>query len=145
MFRLGAFGIIINQDNKVLLCHRRDYDLWNLPGGKVEDGENPWRAVIREIREETGLNVEITHLSGIYSKPDKNELVFSFVCQVLTGEIILNDEADKIEYFDLEKIPSNTSPKQVERINDYFSDKNKTYYKIQNGPSSIELIKQGKI
>ncbi|MDQ5938348.1 MAG: 8-oxo-dGTP diphosphatase [Patescibacteria group bacterium] len=145
MFKLGAFGIIIDNQDRVLLCHRRDYDLWNLPGGKVEDGESPWEAVVREVQEETGLKVEIVHLSGIYSKPDKNEVVFSFVCKILAGDITLNDEADKIEYFILDKIPNNTSPKQVERIKDYFADKNKIFFKIQSGPSSIDLIKQGKI
>jgi ADP-ribose pyrophosphatase YjhB (NUDIX family) len=38
-FTIGAFAIVFNDERKVLLCHRRDYDLWNLPGGGVESGE----------------------------------------------------------------------------------------------------------
>jgi len=69
----------------------------------------------------------------------------SFVCQITGGEITLTDEADKIEYFEVKQIPKNTSPKQVERIKEYFSDKSKTRFRVQTGPSSIDLIKEGKM
>ena len=42
VFTIGVFGIIIDDKDRVLLCHRRDFDLWNLPGGGVETGESPW-------------------------------------------------------------------------------------------------------
>ncbi|MFA6391252.1 MAG: NUDIX hydrolase [Patescibacteria group bacterium] len=145
MFTIGTFGIIMDEKERVLLSHRRDLDLWNLPGGKVEANESPWDAVIREIKEETGLDTRIIHLSGVYSKPDKNEIVFSFTCEITCGEITLTDEADEIKYFGLEQFPKNTSPKQVERIRDYFADQSKTHYKIQTGPSSADLVKQGKL
>jgi ADP-ribose pyrophosphatase YjhB (NUDIX family) len=145
MFTIGVFGIITDNEGRVLLCHRRDYDLWNLPGGGVEAGESPWDALVREIKEETGLEAEPSHLTGVYSKPDKNEIVLSFACQIIGGEITLTDEADKIEYFEVGQIPKNTSPKQVERIKEYFSDKSKTRFRVQTGPSSIDLIKEGKM
>ncbi|MFH1896270.1 MAG: NUDIX domain-containing protein [bacterium] len=145
MFTIGVFGIITDNEGRVLLCHRRDYDLWNLPGGAVEAGESPWDALVREIKEETGLEAEPVHLTGVYSKPDKNEIVLSFACQVTGGEITLTDEADKIKYFEVGQIPKNTSPKQVERIKEHFSDKSKTHYRVQTGPSSIDLIKEGKM
>lgn len=144
-FTIGIFGIIFDEQKRVLLCHRRDYDLWNLPGGTLENGESPWDGVKREIKEETGLDAEIESLAGVYSKPDKNEIVFSFVCKVICGETTLNDEADKIEYFEIDKLPSNTSQKQVERIKDFMTNPNKTIYKVQTGKSSIELIKEGKL
>ena len=140
MFTIGVFGIITDDKDRVLLCHRRDFDLWNLPGGGVEAGESPWAALVREIEEETGLNAVPVHLSGVYSKTDKSEIVLSFFCQVTGGTIQLTDEADQIEYFHLDRIPSNTSPKQVERVKDYFADKTRTYYKVQTGPSAIDLV-----
>ncbi len=145
MFTIGVFGIITDNDGRVLLCHRRDYDLWNLPGGGVKRGESPFDALTREIKEETGLEAKPTHLTGVYSKPHKNEIVLSFVCQITGGEITLTDEADKIEYFEVGKIPKNTLLKQVERIKEYFADKNKTNFRVQTGPSSIDLVKEGNI
>lgn len=59
MFKIGVFGIIIDEQNRVLLCHRRDYDLWNLPGGGLEKNEAPWEGVVREVKEETGLRVKV--------------------------------------------------------------------------------------
>lgn len=145
MFRIGVVGIITDNEGRVLLCHRTDYDLWNLPGGGVEAGESPWDALVREIKEETGFEAELVHLTGVYSKPDKNEIVLSFACQIIGGEIKPNDESDKIEYFEVGQIPKNTSPHQVERIKEFFSDKSKTRFRTQTGPSSIDLIKEGKL
>ncbi len=144
-FTIGVFAIILDSTNKVLLCHRLDYDLWNLPGGGLEIGESPWGAVIREVKEETGLSVEIIRLGGVYSKPKKDEIVFSFVCHVTGGRVTLNSEADKIEYFHFQDLPTNTSPKHVERVKDALENETKTIFKIQTGKSSFELIKEGKL
>jgi ADP-ribose pyrophosphatase YjhB (NUDIX family) len=144
-FTIGAFAIILDEKKRVLLCHRRDYDLWNLPGGGLEAGEAPWECVVREVKEEVGLDVKIDYLAGIYSK-NNSDIVFSFVCNVIGGKIEKTSEADEIEYFSFEKIPKNTSPKQVERIRDVLNQKNKKLImKIQIGPSSIDLVKQGKL
>ncbi len=144
-FTIGVFGIIRDEQNRVLLCLRNDYDLWNLPGGTLEQGESPWQGVIREVKEETWLDAEIIRLAGVYNKVDKNEIVFSFECKIISGIITLNEEARDIQYFSLHDIPRNTSPNQVERIKDLFEQGNEVIMKIQTGKSSIELIKEGKL
>lgn len=119
MFSIGAFAIIFDECERVLLCHRRDLNLWNLPGGGVESGELPNEAVVREVEEETGLEVVIERLVGVYGKVYKrDELVFSFVCRVVGGELMLTDEADECKYFAINDIPVDTIPKHVERIFD---------------------------
>jgi len=138
---IGVFGIITNEKDEVLLCHRNDYDLWNLPGGGLEKGETPWECIIREAKEETGLDVEISRLMGIYSKPHKDEIVFMFVCNIIGGELKLNEEARDLKYFALNNIPKNTVPKQVERLHHYFENKEKVYLKEQGGKSSIDMVK----
>lgn len=140
MFKIGVFAIIFDQKDQILLCHRRDYDLWNLPGGGLEKGESPWQGVVREVKEETGLDVEVERLSGIYYKPKKDEIVFSFVCKIIGGEITLTNEADQINYFDVNNFPQNVSPKQKERAQDSLLGQEKPILKIQTGPSSIELF-----
>ncbi len=89
MFGIGVFAIVFDEHGRVLLCHRRDVDLWNLPGGGLEPGETPWDGVVREVREETGLEVAVQRLAGVYSKPEVNEVVFSFVCDVVGGALAL--------------------------------------------------------
>ncbi len=136
----GVFAVIFDNKQRVLLCHRRDHDLWNLPGGVLEKGEAPWEGVRREVREETGLEVEVVRLTGIYYKPEQNEVVFSFLCKITKGEITLTDEADRIEYFEFQEIPSNSSPKQIERIKDVLESEGCTM-QTQIGPSAIEMLK----
>ena len=115
---ISAFAIIKNDTGEILLCHRCDKDLWNLPGGRVETGESPWDAVLREVKEEVGLVVRVIHLAGIYAKPNHDELSFSFSCEVIGGIPTKTDEADAIEYFSIDNFPSNTCERQVERVKD---------------------------
>jgi len=141
-FSIGVFGIIFDQQNRILLCHRRDYDVWNLPGGGLEKGESPWDGVKREVKEETGLGVEISKLIGIYTKPNENDIAFSFICNIVGGKITLNEEADKIEYFAIDDLPYNISPNHIERIKDAFHDLKEIIFKTQTNKSSIKLIKK---
>jgi ADP-ribose pyrophosphatase YjhB (NUDIX family) len=145
MFTIGVFAIILDSDNKILICHRLDHDFWNLPGGGLESRETPEMGVIREVKEETGLDVVIEKLTGVYAKENKDNLAFSFLCRVVGGGITLNDEADIIEYFNLDNIPNNFPPKQLERIKDYFDNPNKTHYKLQAGKDTVDLFREGKL
>ncbi len=128
-FSVGAFAIILDENRRVLLCHRTDKDLWNLPGGGLEEGETPWEGVLREVKEEVGVEARVEKLIGVYYKSQKDEFIFSFLCSVVSGDLTLTNEADKIEYFELNKIPENMVGKQLERIKDYFADSNKTWMK----------------
>ncbi|MEV6816589.1 NUDIX domain-containing protein [Micromonospora sp. NPDC051296] len=59
-----------DDEGRVLLIHRTDNSLWSLPGGTQEVGENISSTAVRETREETGLEVEVTGLVGVYSNPN---------------------------------------------------------------------------
>lgn len=142
MFRLGSFALIVNGKGEVLLCHRSDIDAWNLPGGVVEHGESPWDAALRETREEVGLIVEVERLAGVYAKPDHDEIVFSFVCRVVGGELGTSDEADDVRYFPVQQLPANTLRKHVERIHDMVASPDPVL-REQRGPSTRQLIEQG--
>jgi 8-oxo-dGTP diphosphatase len=137
--RLGAFAIILDDARRVLICHRRDIDAWNLPGGRVEDGEAPWDAAIRETREEVGLEVEVARLTGLYWKPETADLVFAFECGVLSGTPGLSDEADEVGYFALDALPANTGRKHIERIRDALAG-GPAVMRVQTGPGMRDLF-----
>src|SRR5436189_2423914 len=67
--RDSAFAIIL-QSNQVLLVKARDKNNWQLPGGRLESGETPTEALLREVKEETGLTAEILQLTGKYRRED---------------------------------------------------------------------------
>ncbi len=65
-----AVAAVVRDDaGRVLMIQRTDNDLWAIPGGAENIGETPTAAAVREVREETGLDVEVTGLVGIYSDP----------------------------------------------------------------------------
>ena len=92
-FRIAVYGLIFNPEHEILLALRRDIEWWNLPGGGLELGETVEEGVCREVREETGLEVEVDHLVCVYSKPQKQELVLTFLCRVLGGTLTVTDES----------------------------------------------------
>lgn len=110
----------------------------------MEFGEAPWDAVVREVAEEVGLVVEVDRLAGVYAKPQQEELVFSFVCRVLGGEPAISDEANEVAFFPVDRLPRNTSRKQVERIRDALEGADQPVLKVQAGPSSRDLLGSGR-
>ncbi|GAA1745426.1 NUDIX hydrolase [Nonomuraea bangladeshensis] len=69
-FRLAAYAVCV-EDGRVLLAHHVKPDgerVWTLPGGRVEHGEDPFDAVIREVAEETGCDAVVERLLGVDSR-----------------------------------------------------------------------------
>lgn len=109
-----AGGCIFNDKGQVLLQRRGDFGKWGFPGGAVELGETPEQAAIREVKEETGLDVEVRRLIGVYTdcnmeypNGDKAQsicIVYEF--QVIGGELTCDEgETLELKYFSLDETP----------------------------------------
>jgi 8-oxo-dGTP pyrophosphatase MutT (NUDIX family) len=94
----AAAGCIRDEQGRILLVRRSDgINLWSFPGGAMELGERADEAVIREVHEETGLEVEPVALIGVYSSPDYaitypngdqvQPVILFFECQVVGGTL----------------------------------------------------------
>jgi ADP-ribose pyrophosphatase YjhB (NUDIX family) len=118
IFRIGVFAVI-ESAGKVLLARRRDIGWWNLPGGGMEDGETVDEALRREVREEVGLNIAIDYLVGVYSKPQKSEVVLTFWCHPDGSEqATTSDEVSETGWFTANELPEPFLPKHRQRLLD---------------------------
>jgi ADP-ribose pyrophosphatase YjhB (NUDIX family) len=105
----AASAIVTNNEGKILLQRRSDNTLWALPGGTMEIGESIRETIIREVKEESGLDVVIEDLVGIYSNP-KHVIAFSdgevrqefsicFACKIVGGELHVSKESSEVSFF----------------------------------------------
>ena len=138
-FGAGAQAVIFDEAGRVLLSHRRDCDFWNLPGGGVESGEAPWQAVVREAREETGLEVAVERLIGLYSWLHEDEIIFVFLCRATGGALMTHtDETDGADYFPLDALPANTFYEHIARVHDAALGRPAAVLRVPTGPSATE-------
>jgi 8-oxo-dGTP diphosphatase len=139
-FTIGVFATVLDAHGSVLLVHRTDCDWWCQPGGGMESGETPWDGVIREVREETGFEVSVERLIGVYSwAPRKDEVIFSFACRIVGGERTTSAESDDVHFFAADDLPLNTFPEHVHRVRDALAGRTSPLLKVAQGPSSRDV------
>jgi ADP-ribose pyrophosphatase YjhB (NUDIX family) len=140
MRSLGAFALLYDGDGRLLLCHRRDADVWNLPGGQIERGESPWWAAMRETYEETGLEVSVRRLALMDHRPERDEMVFTFACVAEGGALTLNDEVDQLAWFALDELPAYIAPRHAERVLSAPGGSGPAKLRVQSGPGVRESL-----
>lgn len=101
-----AYGLIC-QDNQVLIVHNVG-GTWSLPGGAVEKTETLEQAVVREVKEETGLTVVVDHLVAVneafVQKNNHHAIFFTFIARVIDGipSVQSEDEISAVEWVDVQ-------------------------------------------
>ena len=114
--------IAVIDNGKILLTKREDFEVWCLPGGGVEDGESLAEAAIREAKEETGVDVELTGLVGVYSRiggmwNDVHAVLFA--AHPVGGELkVQPGETVEVGYFPFDDIPDEVLFGHKKRIQD---------------------------
>lgn len=116
IFGTGVAAIVFNDRNEVLLQLRSDTKTWGLPGGAMDPGEEPAEAVVREVLEETNVQVIPERIVGVYAGPeymfsypngDRIAVVsITFACKPIGGEPRVNDdECLEVCYVPLDSLP----------------------------------------
>jgi ADP-ribose pyrophosphatase YjhB (NUDIX family) len=127
--RVGVAAVVFDRRGRVLLQQRSDGGQWGLPGGSVEIGESVRDAVIREVREETGLRVAVRRLVGVYSDPALQVVRYPdgnvwhyvsvcFECAVRGGRLTTCDETLALQYVSPARLPATLLPNHRIRIRD---------------------------
>lgn len=106
-----AAAALVYNDNKILLV-KSHYRGWEFPGGQVELGETPMEGAIREVSEESGINIKINHLVGIFSNTKSyykgdifipTKVMFDFIGEYVSGELTTNDETSEVGWYTIDE------------------------------------------
>ncbi len=111
---VSAGGFVEDGEENILLVKTRDGG-WVYPGGQVEVGENLLDALVREIKEESGLDITVSNLIGVYSNTGifkwydgvtdvPTQVIFDFVCKLIGGELAVSEETTDSRWVPKDKV-----------------------------------------
>ena len=144
---IAVGGIVENDRGEILLVKHRDHKAWGFPGGQVENGENLIDAVIREIKEESGINASVARLIVVSSNTASYEgtngyetiptkVMFDFACKYVDGDLSSSDETVESKWVKKEEVLNYmTAPAYRERFQAYLDfDGTVTYLEYVTRP-----------
>lgn len=127
---VGGSAVVVDGEGRILLQRRSDSGNWALPGGAMDIGETFAQSVIREMKEETGFDVRIDRIVGIYSDPGhvfayddgevRQEFNICLACTIIGGELAVSSESTDVRFFLLDEVAGLTMHESIRRrIEDY--------------------------
>jgi ADP-ribose pyrophosphatase YjhB (NUDIX family) len=108
--KVGADAAIFDSEGRILLHRRADDGCWCLPCGWLDPNESPEEAVVREVREETGLEAHPLEMVGIFTRKAGlygnlyTMIAIVYLCEVAGGELTLSHEGLELRYWPIEEV-----------------------------------------
>lgn len=106
----SVVAVVEDDDGRILMIHKTDNNLWALPGGGHDPGESIGDTVVREVREETGYDVEVTGIIGTYTNPThvmayddgevRQQFSIAFAARLIGGERRPSEESKEVAWID---------------------------------------------
>ncbi|WP_328410957.1 NUDIX hydrolase [Nocardia sp. NBC_00403] len=114
--KVAVSAFVRDHDGRILMIRRTDNDKYSIPGGGLDAGETVTAAVVREVREETGIDVEVSGLVGIFSNPDhviayddgevRQEFSICFRADPVGGTLRTSSESKEVLWIAAQDIPA---------------------------------------
>jgi ADP-ribose pyrophosphatase YjhB (NUDIX family) len=131
---VGSSAVVVDSQNRILLQCRSDSGNWALPGGTMDIGETLAESAIREVKEETGFDVQIERIVGVYSDPGhvfayddgevRQEFSICLACTIVGGSLQVSSESMAVGFFSFEDVADMRMHESVQvRIHDYLDGK----------------------
>ncbi|GAB4659577.1 NUDIX domain-containing protein [Mycobacterium avium subsp. hominissuis] len=117
---VSVAGIVVRDDGRVLVIKRDDTGRWEAPGGVLELDESFESGVQREVLEETGLEVTVERLTGVYKNLSHGIVALVYRCRPAGGEPHATEEAREIRWMTREEVQSAMKPAFGVRVLDAF-------------------------
>lgn len=121
---------ILEDENRIMIARRKAgkhlAGYWEFPGGKIEQNETPEQCLIREIKEEFLVDIEVKEFVGesIFNYPEKDVKLLGYCCAIINGELLPQDH-DKIEWVTFQEITNfKMAPADIPLIEFYGQKRN---------------------
>ena len=135
---VATSAVVVDGRGRILLQRRADSGNWALPGGGMEVNESLTGSVIREVKEETGYQIEVTGLVGTYTDPRhiiaysdgevRRQFNICYTARITGGQLAISDESTEIRFVDraaLDELPMH--PTQRLRLHHYLENRSCPY------------------
>jgi ADP-ribose pyrophosphatase YjhB (NUDIX family) len=119
---VSVAGVVVDRAGRALLIRRRDNAHWEAPGGVLELDEPIEVGVRREVKEETGLDVDPVALTGVYKNMARGIVALVFRCTAVSGELTPNDEVTNFHWASPEEVISMADEAFAVRVLDALHD-----------------------
>jgi ADP-ribose pyrophosphatase YjhB (NUDIX family) len=125
--------VVVNDAGEILMIRRTDNDNWAVPGGAIDLGESVGQAAVRETREESGIECEITGIVGIYSDPKhvllytsngevRQEFSIVLTARPLSGQPTPSSESSEVRWVPVSEVIDYTMDRSMRiRVDDYLA------------------------
>lgn len=136
---VAVSAFVQDDEGRILMIRRTDNDLYSIPGGQVEPGETLTQAAIREVKEETGIGIDVTGLVGLYSNPShvieydngeiRQEFSICFRSLPIGGELHTSSESSEVHWVDRVNLAAlNIHPSIQLRIEHGYENREHPYF-----------------
>ncbi|SMD06657.1 NUDIX hydrolase [Lentzea albidocapillata] len=138
---VAVSAFVQDEHGRLLMIRRTDNDLYSIPGGAQDVGETIGRAVIREVKEETGIDIEPTDIIGVYSDPDhviaytdgevRQQFSICFRALPISGKLRTSNESSEVHWISREDLDDlSVHPSIRLRIKHGFEERSRSYFAV---------------
>jgi 8-oxo-dGTP diphosphatase len=141
---VAVSGLFFDRDGQVLLV-KTERRGWECPGGQVELGEDLIAALIREVHEESGCEVEVERLAGVYTNPvAPQKVMFQFIGRYVSGTPRGSEETAEVAWFSVdEALRLVAFPANLAKLNDALRAAERPIYRVYSTqPYAVELERE---